>query len=139
MAEIRDIEVQSYTHWINGRYVDASGQEYEVVFTRSYDENIGYESRELVNVEKDGAAIDSDDPIWKEIQEQMQTVEFEETPDYKNIQFKILIDKGWLETLESLMEMILNSSQSSPEEALEVVIFSQIKVQYEGGLKSISF
>ena len=56
----------------------------------------------------------------------------EETPDYKNVQFKILIDKGWLEILESLMEVILNSSQSSPEEALETMIFSQIKAQYEG-------
>ena len=59
-------------------------------------------------------------------------VDVEENSDYRNVQFKILIDKGWLETLESLMEMIMNGSQSSPEEALEAMIFSQVKAQYEG-------
>lgn len=64
MGKIEQVEVQSYTEYATAFYVDGTGEEYEIVFTRNYDHNIGYEEKAVVNVEKDGTMIDSDDPIW---------------------------------------------------------------------------
>ena len=126
MGTLKSIEVQSTLNWMNALYEDDTG-EYEVVFTRSYDENIGYESRELVNVEKDGTPVFPESPIWDEIQKQIQAVELERNCD--SIKFSVEISKDWLESLDSLIELVLAGSKCSPEEALEIGIFSQIKEQ----------
>lgn len=126
MGTLKSIQPQSTLDWMNALYQDDSG-EYEVVFTRSYDENIGYESRELVNVEKAGAPIYPEEPIWKEIQEQIQAAELGDEHD--SISFTVEVNKGLLEPLDNLIAMVLSGSKASPEEALEIGIFSQIQEQ----------
>lgn len=127
MGNLKSIEVQSILEWINSIYTDDSGEEYEVVFTRNYDMNIGYESRELVNVEKEGAPVYPEAPIWDEIQKRIQAVELERSCN--SIKFSVEISRDWLESLDSLIELVLAGSKCSPEEALEIGIFSQIKEQ----------
>ena len=45
------------------------------------------------------------------------------------MRFTIEIDEDWLETLTTLTELVLNQEVSSPEEALEKAIFTQIEHQ----------
>lgn len=127
MGTLKNIETQSTLEWMNSIFTDDSGEEYEVVFTRSYDMNIGYESRELVNVEKEGTPVFPESPVWDEIQKQIQSVELER--NYDSIKFSIEISRDWLEALDSLIGWVLAGSKASPEEALEIGIFSQIKEQ----------
>ena len=50
--------------------------------------------------------------------------------------FTVEVDEEWLQALDSLTEAVLGASTSTPEEALEKTIFTQIKRQYassEGG------
>jgi hypothetical protein len=68
MGTIEQIDIQSYTEYVTAVYIGDDGEEYEIVFTKHYDENIGYEEKTLVNVEHDGKAIDTDDSVWEEIQ-----------------------------------------------------------------------
>ena len=68
MGELKVVEVYSYLEWTAGTYRADDGEEYEITFTKSYDTNIGYEHRELVNVEKANIFIPPEDPIWEEIQ-----------------------------------------------------------------------
>ena len=72
MGKITHLEVQGYTEWSSATYVDDEGEEYEIVFTKNYTHNIGYEEREVVNVKRGGIGIDSDDPIWKEIRKTVE-------------------------------------------------------------------
>ena len=72
MGKIENVEVQSYTEHVTASYTDDDGQEYEIVFTRTYTENIGYEEKQLVQVEKDGQDISSGDPVWERIQEHVK-------------------------------------------------------------------
>lgn len=123
MGTIRNVEAHSRTEWLSAAYTDSAGVEYEAVFTRTYDYNSRCETREVVNIEKDEDEIASDSPLWKEIQE---AVEAWETED---VEFTIKVGKEWLESLDSLIEQVLVCSPSSPEEALEAAIFSQIKGQ----------
>ena len=51
--------------------------------------------------------------------------------DFKYITFKIQIDRNWIEVLEELIKVVLQDSHSSPEGALEAMIFQQIKEQIE--------
>ena len=127
MAGIKNVEVQAFTQWITTTYIDDSGQEYEVVFTKSYTENIGFEKREVVNIEKSGDVVDDGDPIWEEIRKAVE--EFEEEAKGGEKEFTVKIDMNWLETLLELIEQILVCSPCSPEEALEAGIFRQIKEQ----------
>jgi hypothetical protein len=123
METLRSIELQSTLQWMNAIYIDNSGQEYEVVFTKYFGENIGCENREVVNVEKDDTSVKYEEPIWIEIQEAVNNWKDE------NVKFTVEIDREWLDTLESLTEWVLNSSKASPEEALEISIFRQFKAQ----------
>lgn len=126
MGALKNIETQSTLEWMNALYEDEAG-EYEVVFTRSFDENIGYESRELVNVEKDGTPIFPEDPIWNEIQGQIQAAELGSS--HRTMKFSVEISRDWHDALDSLIELVLAGSKASPEEALEIGIFSQIREQ----------
>lgn len=128
MGQLKNIEVQSTLEWMNAIYVDDAGQEYEVVFTKCFDENIGCESRELANVEKDGSTISYEEPVWNEIHGQVQAVELN-CSSQDSIKFTVEISKDWLEALSSLTKWVLAGSKASPEEALEIAIFSQIKEQ----------
>lgn len=127
MGSIKNVESHSYMEWMSGMYTDAAGQEYEFVFTNAYDLNSHYEARELVNVEKDGTPVFPEESIWKEIQDQIQAVELERSHD--SIKFTVEISKDWMEPLDSLIELVLAGSKASPEEALEIGIFTQINEQ----------
>jgi hypothetical protein len=67
MGTIEQIDIQSYTEYATAIYITDDGEEYEIVFTKHYDENIGYEEKTVVHVEKDGKMVDPDDLIWGEI------------------------------------------------------------------------
>ena len=125
MGTLKNIETQSTLEWMNAIYVDDSGLEYGVVFTKYFDENIGYENREVVNVEKDDVPVKYEEPIWNEIQEAVNNWKDE------NMKFTVEISRDRLDALESLTEWVLAGSKASPEEALEIAIFSQIKSQYK--------
>lgn len=125
MGTLRNIEFQSSLNWMNAIYVDNSGVDYEVVFTKYFDENIGCENREVVNIEKDDTPVNYEEPVWNEIQEAVNNWKDE------NVKFTVEINKEWIEALESLTEWVLAGSKASPEEALEIAIFSQIKSQYK--------
>jgi hypothetical protein len=71
MGTIEQIDVQSYTEYATAIYITDDGEEYEIVFTKHYDENIGYEEKTVVHVEKDGKSVDPDEPIWEEIRTQL--------------------------------------------------------------------
>lgn len=47
------------------------------------------------------------------------------------MKFIIEIEKDWIDVLDILTEMVLAGEKASPEEALEVAIFKQIKEQRE--------
>lgn len=123
MAPIRNVEAHSRTEWLSAIYTDSAGVEYEAVFTRTYDNNSRCETREVVNIEKGEDEIASDSPLWKEIQEAVESWEPED------VEFTIKVGKEWLNTLNCLIEQVLVCSPSSPEEALEAAVFSQIKGQ----------
>jgi hypothetical protein len=126
MSKIKDVEVQNRTEWFTAVYVNGD-REYEIVFTESRYENTGFEERELVNVERGGKTVPSDDAIWKEIQERLDASDGEVYNS--TVRFVIQIERSWLETLDSLVEMVLSNPGLSPEDAIEVSIFSQFKTQ----------
>ena len=129
MSKIENVEVQSWSEWVSASYLDSEGREYELVFTRSYDENGGFEQCELVNIEKDGKMIDSDKDIWHEIQKQLENLDWEGCSEFRSVRFTIEVDRDWLETLDSLVEMVMSNPGLSSEGSLEVSIFSQFKTQ----------
>ena len=43
------------------------------------------------------------------------------------MRFTIEVDEDWLDTLESLAELVAGQEDSSPETALEQAIFAQLK------------
>ena len=49
MNKLTNVEAQSSTKWFSATYIDGTGKEYEIVFTKTYTHNIGYEERELVS------------------------------------------------------------------------------------------
>ena len=129
MGKIRDVEVQNRTEWFTALYVDKDGPECEIVFTKSRDENIGFEEQELVNVEMNGKTVPSDDGIWKEIQEHLDASD--EQFGYRSARFTIEVNRDWLDSLDHLVEMVLDHPGMSPEEALEASVFAQIGAQID--------
>jgi len=69
MGQLSNVEKQSRMEWFSALYVDENGTEYDVVFTSSYDFNIGYGEKELVGVELNEEMISEEEPIWNEIEE----------------------------------------------------------------------
>ena len=51
MTELSQIEIQSCTLWLTANYEGDDGEEYEIVFTKTYEDNLGYEEREVGKVE----------------------------------------------------------------------------------------
>jgi hypothetical protein len=74
MGYFKSMEVSGVTTWMHAVYVDDSGEEYEVVFTKSYDRNLDVETRELVHVEKEDISIDSQNAVWREIQLKIERI-----------------------------------------------------------------
>ena len=72
MGKVTLLEVQGYTEWSSAAYVDDSGEEYEIVFTRNFNHNTGLEEKEVVSIEKAGIDVDPEDPLWKEIEEALK-------------------------------------------------------------------
>ena len=77
MGKIENVEIQSCTEYASASYRDDDGEEYEIVFVRTYNHNIGYEEKELTSVEKDGGEIDPGHPIWEEIRRHIDCEEDE--------------------------------------------------------------
>ena len=58
--------MEASEEWYSASYSLGDADTYDIVFTRSRMENIGYESRELVNVERNDKTVESVD-LWKTI------------------------------------------------------------------------
>ena len=130
--KLKDIQIHGKTEWLNATYIDATGEEFHVVFTRSVDENSSHELRELTTVEQAENSLSCEHPIWNEIEKLVVEAEWEETIDYRNVHFVIKIDRNWLDVLQELTDQVIaNNSVTSPEEALEFEIFNQIKQHLE--------
>jgi hypothetical protein len=129
MGKIRDVEVQNRTEWFTALYVNKDGQECEIVFTKSRDENIGFEEQELVNVEREGKTVPSDDGIWKEIQEHLDASD--EQFGYRSARFTVEVNRDWLDSLDRLVKMVLGNPGMSPEDALEASVFAQLGAQID--------
>ena len=127
MAQLEIEKYRSTEYW-NAIYVDKNGSEFYVVFTLDYDYNSQYGQRELINIEKDETTVPKDHPVWETVGELVKDLALEEKPNYKEIEFRFRIDKNWLETLEYLTQQIIDGGTASPEEALELMIFQQIKL-----------
>jgi hypothetical protein len=65
-------EILSSMQWVRSVYVDLLGEKFEIIYWRSFDENIQFEQRELTMVECNGQAIEASNPIWLEIQHEIQ-------------------------------------------------------------------
>ena len=76
MGRISGIEVQSCTIWVTAKYED-DGEEYEIVFTKTLEDNLNYEVKEVVSIEKLGISLPDDHPIWDEIQDKILTADLE--------------------------------------------------------------
>ena len=72
MGRVMLHEVQGYTEWSSAVYVDDSGEEYEIVFTRSYNHNTGFEDKEVVSIERAGIDVDPKDPLWRKIADELK-------------------------------------------------------------------
>lgn len=123
MGIIKNVEPHSNVEWMSGIYTDNAGQEFEFVFTRTYDLNSRHEEREVVNVEQSCEPIDCDNPVWKEIQKAVNEW------DSEDVKFTVEICRELIEALDNLTEQVLVCSPLSPEEAIEASVFSQIKQQ----------
>ena len=128
MTKLSQIEVQSYTLCLTANYQDDDGEEYEIVFTKTYEDNLGYEEREVVNIEKDGNVVDLDNPIWEEIEKAVKQLTREETEPYRK-RFTIEVEQSWLDALQGMADAILQQPTHTPEGALEFSIFAQIQKQ----------
>jgi len=125
MGQISNIELASSTSYFTALFV-TEGVVYDVVFTRHNECNLGWESNEVINVQR-GCEDVVDDALWREIEEHVCSLP--ERQDTEIIRFSVEISREYLETLEQLVKLVLASSQSSPEGALEAAIFSQIQQQ----------
>ena len=127
MGEIINTELQSSTEYFSALFI-TKGNVYDLVFARHNECNLGWESKELVNVQERGEDIRESDPLWKEIERHLG----ESSMDQSNEDvccFSILISRDWLDALNSLSENVLAGSRSTPEEMVETIIFSQIRKQ----------
>ena len=75
-------ELFAAEEWYSASYHGRDGQVYDVVFTKSYMHDIGYESRELANVLLDGDTVEGDD-LWRRIRDELEQLEMEEGGDIK--------------------------------------------------------
>jgi len=137
MASMKNITTTNETEYITAIYVDDSDVEYEVLFAKNYDHNLDFEQRDLINIEKDGKTIEESNPVWSQVDKHIHSVHWIGMPaKERSILFFVEIDQDWLETLYELTEKILRQSASTPEAALETMIFSQI--QKQNGLVDLS-
>ena len=71
-----------------------------------------------------------DEALWKEIKESFSEVSLDESSD-EVIQFTIKIERESLDIFDHLMKLVQSGSCATPEGALEVSIFTQIRKQNE--------
>jgi hypothetical protein len=137
MGSMKNITSTNETEYITAIYVDHSGEEYDVLFTKTQDHYLNIEERELLKVEKDEEEISEDHPIWNKVKNHIHSVHWIGRPTKeRSVLFFVEIDQDWLETLNELTELVLKQPASTPQEALEVMIFSQI--QNQNGLVDLS-
>jgi len=127
MGMIYSIELQSSIEYFTAVFIGSDGEVYDFVFCRSIERNIAFEDNELLNIQNRGKEVDNED-IWKEIREDLSEV-LSKASSSEGIKFSVEIGREDLATLDSLIRLVLESSTSSPEEALEASIFSQISEQ----------
>ena len=75
MGQLSSVEKQSKLEWLSAIYKDVNGTEYDIVFTSSYDFNIGYGEKELMGVELNEEVIGEEEPIWREIKKAVKAWE----------------------------------------------------------------
>ena len=71
MNKLRHIEVAQSVKWFNAAYKE-NGVEYDVVFTSTYDTNLGFQERELVNVMLDSKDV-ADEKLWSKIEKAVKS------------------------------------------------------------------
>jgi len=71
MGKLEIVQITDYTERVSASYMDRQGEEYEIVFTKNYNHNTGYEERQVISVEKAGVDIPSREPIWREIKKML--------------------------------------------------------------------
>ena len=130
MGMISAIEVQSCTIWLTANYENDGGEEYEIVFTKTCEDKLGHEEREVVNVEKNGKQVDLNDPVWEEIGEAIKQLAREETEPCRK-RFTIGVEQSLLDALQGMADAILQQPAHTPEGALEFSIFAQIQEQLQ--------
>ena len=128
---ISEVTVQSYTMWLTANYQGDDGEEYEIVFTKTCEDNLSYEEKEVVNIEKLGLALPPEHAIWKEIEEKILSVDWEihQSARKGGRVFTIEIEEGWLDALQGMADAVSGQPAHTPEGALESSIFAQIQEQ----------
>jgi hypothetical protein len=125
MGTISEITLQSSTEYFTASFI-TEGMVYDVVFTRHNECNLAWEAKEVVNVQLRGADVQDDD-LWKDIHEHLGNLPDGSDPEI--VQFTIELGRDYMDILGQLMKQVFAGSYSSPEGALEAMIFSQIKAQ----------
>ena len=124
MGRLDDVEIRHYTERVTASYVDGAGARYLVELARIYSRNTGMEERWVAGVQRDGQEVNSEDPIWAEIQEA-----FDRLHPEGGESFVVEVEADRLGTLDALTKTVLGSSHRSPEAALAASIFSQFQFQ----------
>ena len=127
MGEIINTELQSSTEYFSALFI-TKGNVYDLVFARHNECNLGWESKELVNVQERGEDIGECDPLWKEIEKHLSEITMGQ-PNEDVFSFSLQISRDWLDAMQSLIENVLAGSRSTSEEMVETAIFSQIQEQ----------
>jgi len=134
MGKIKELDLLRYSAFFTGLYIDNSGEENKIIFRKSYNQEMGPLDNELIRVTRQGKIIPQEDPLWEDIQRAVRDERWEVDPFYLGkdedvMEFTLDIGVEWIDALDSLIEEVLTDSNSTPESALEIQIFTQIKCQ----------
>jgi len=69
MGKLDDVEIRHYAERVTASYVDGAGARYLVELARSDSRDTRAEERWVAGVQRDGREIDSEDPVWGEVQD----------------------------------------------------------------------
>ena len=125
-GEITDVEIHARSIWCNAIFTYAD-QEYEIVFSKSFDENIRTEMVELTSVERkrDNKQVDQDDILWDKIKDKVMVWDH-------TLEFNIELPRDWLNILRRLTDKIAQGGTMPPEEQMMMhLILAQIRIQLQ--------
>jgi hypothetical protein len=123
-GEITEVEVHARSVWCNAVFSYAD-QEYDIVFSKSFDENIYVETVELTSVirKHDNKQIDTNDIIWKKIKDKIMVWDHA-------LELTVEIPRDWLTILRKLTDRVMQGGEYPPEEQVMMhMILVQIRTQ----------